>query len=151
MQRHTRPVTPGRLGVIGEAHLRQRLLGMGVKPESFRYTRKTGGGKSKNSPTRADVETKVSTMPWVLECCFGWRGEEAEDERQIYTGANWSAAIKNPFRAFGATGEGLETHLADLRATRYEPVVFALHLAQPRVQYADRGKSSLIVEEGGEA
>jgi hypothetical protein len=91
----------------------------------------------------------VSDVPWVLESAFGWLGEEAQDERQIYTGANWSAAIKNPFRAFGATGEGLETHLADLRATRNEPVVFVLHLAQPRVQYADRGKSSLVI--GGEA
>ena len=80
---------------------------------------------------------------------FGWRGDEAEDERQIYTGVNWSAAIKNPFRAFGATGEGLETVLANFRATRSEPVVFVLHLAQPRVQYADRGKSSLVI--GGEA
>src|SRR5262249_28296888 len=37
MQRHTRPVNPVRLGVIGEAHFRERLLGMGIKPESFRY------------------------------------------------------------------------------------------------------------------
>jgi hypothetical protein len=151
MQRYTKPVNPVRLGVIGEDHLRQRLLGMGVKPESFRYSKKTGGGKSKNPAPEADAETKVSDVPWVLESAFGWLGEEAKDERQIYTGANWSAAIKNPFRAFGATGEGLETHLANLRATRSEPVVFVLHLAQPRVQYADRGKSSLVIEKGGEA
>jgi hypothetical protein len=85
----------------------------------------------------------------LLEAAFGWRGDEAEDERQDYFGVNWSAAIENPFRAFGATREGLETVLADLRVTCEEPVVFVLHLAQPRVQYADRGKSSLVV--GGEA
>jgi hypothetical protein len=151
MQRHTRPVNPVRLGVIGEAHFRERLLGMGVKPESFRYGKKTGGGKSTNPAPGPDGETKVSDVPWVLESAFGWRGEKAEDARQIYTGANWSAAIKNPFRAFGATGEGLETHLSNLRATRCEPVIFVLHLAQPRVQYADRGKSSLVIEEEGEA
>jgi hypothetical protein len=151
MQRHTRPVNPVRLGVIGEDHLRERFLGMGVKRESFRYSKKVGGGKSKNPAPGAGAETLVSDVPWVLESAFGWLGEEAEDERQIYTGANWSAAIKNPFRAFGATGEGLETALANLRATRGEPVVFVLHLAQPRVQYADRGKSSLVIEEGGEA
>ena len=42
MQRHTRPVNPKRLGIIGEDHLRTRLLAMGVKPESFRYTKKLG-------------------------------------------------------------------------------------------------------------
>jgi hypothetical protein len=85
----------------------------------------------------------------VLESAFGWRGEKAKDERQIYTGANWSAAIKNPFRTFGATGEGLETTLADLRVTRNEPVVFVFHLAHPRVEYTDRGKSALVI--GGDA
>ena len=63
----------------------------------------------------------------------------------ICTGANWSAAIKNPFRAFGSTGEGLETTLAKLRATRDEPIVFVLHLACPRVEYTDRGKSALVI------
>jgi hypothetical protein len=38
--RHTRPVASDRLGVIGEDHLRTRLLAMGVEPESFRYSRK---------------------------------------------------------------------------------------------------------------
>jgi hypothetical protein len=85
----------------------------------------------------------------VLESAFGWLGDDAKDERRIYTGANWSAAVGNPFRAFGDTGEGLETVLAQLRATRNEPVVFVLHLAQPRIRYTDRGKSALVI--GGAA
>jgi hypothetical protein len=36
MKNHTKPVRPERLGLIGENHLRERLLGMGVVPESFR-------------------------------------------------------------------------------------------------------------------
>jgi hypothetical protein len=36
MRRHTRSVAPPVLGMIGEEHLRQRLLAMGVRPESFR-------------------------------------------------------------------------------------------------------------------
>lgn len=133
MQKHTRPVTPKRLGVIGEDHLRERLTGMGVQPESFRYSKKFAKGG----------------LPWVLESAFGWLGEEADDQRRIYAGANWSSAIKNPFRSFGDTGEGLETTLADLRATRHEPIVFVLHLAHPRVEYTDRGKSALVIN-GGE-
>jgi DNA topoisomerase VI subunit B len=130
MQKHTRPVKPNRLGVIGEDHLRKRLLAMGVMPESFRYSRRV---------------SKDIAVPWVLEAAFGWLGEGSADDRRIYCGANWSAAIGNPFRSFGNTGEGLETTLAELRATRYEPVVFVLHLAHPRVAYRDRGKSALIV------
>jgi hypothetical protein len=87
-------------------------------------------------------------VPWVLESAFGWLGERAEDWRRIYAGANWSAALANPFRSFGQTGEGLETALAKMRATANEPVVFVLHLAHPRVEYTDRGKSAIVVAGG---
>jgi hypothetical protein len=143
MQKHTRPVKAPRLGVLGEDHLKARLLAMGVLPESFRYARKTSAAKSKKPQSDA-VET-ASSLPWVLESAFGYLGPTAADERRIFTGANWSAAIKNPFRTFGSTGEGLETVLADLRATRNEPIIFVLHLAHPRVQYVDRGKSALVI------
>jgi len=82
----------------------------------------------------------------VLESAFGWLGEAAKDQRKIYTGANWSSTIKNPFRSFGSTGQGLETTLAKFRVTCNEPVVFVLHLAHPRVEYTDRGKSALIID-----
>jgi hypothetical protein len=140
MRRHTRPVKPAALGIIGEDHLRKRLLAMGVKPESFRY-------KLKLDPPKGKIGNGDSILPSVLETAFGWLGAEAEDRRRIYTGANWSAAIKNPFRSFGATGEGLENQLADLRATRHQPVVFVIHAAQPRIEYLDRGKSGLVVAE----
>jgi len=138
MQAHSRPVKSERLGVVGEDHFRRRLLDMGVLEESFRYTRKLG----KVNPRPAEGE---EAMPWVLECAFGWLGSESEDRRRIYTGANWSSAINNPFRSFGATGEGLESVLADQYARRNEPVVFALLLSHPRVEYTDRGKSALVV------
>jgi hypothetical protein len=146
MQQHTRPVKAPRLGVIGEDHLKARLLDMGVQPESFRYSRKTSEGKSKKS--RSEGDEKASFIPWVLESAFGYLGPKAEDQRRIFSGANWSAAIKNPFRAFGSTGEGLETALANMRATRNEPIIFVLHLAHPRIEYVDRGKSALIIGEG---
>jgi hypothetical protein len=129
MQKNTRPVNPKRLGIIGEEHLRTRFLAMGVVPESFRYSRKL----SKDG------------VPWVLESAFGWRGEKSADHRQIVAGANWSAAIDNPFRTFGATGEGLEAALSDMKAGAHEPVVFVLHLAHPRVEYTDRGKSAIVI------
>jgi hypothetical protein len=142
MQAHSRPVTSQRLGIIGEDHFRQRLLALGVTPDSFRYDRKLA--KSKNSQSRRNK--KASNLPWVLEAAFGWLGPESADQRRIYTGTNWSAAIRNPFRSFGASGEGLETTLADQRATRNEPIVFALHLAHPRIEFTDRAKSALVIE-----
>ncbi|MBW3599073.1 MAG: hypothetical protein KY475_17610 [Planctomycetes bacterium] len=145
MQRCTRPVKPQRLGFIGEDHLKARLLAMGVQPDSFTYKRRLPP-KSKNRASSPDE--KACFVPWVLESAFGWLGPAANDRRRIYSGANWSAAIKNPFRSFGTTGEGLEATLTEMRAGRNEPIVFVLHLAHPRVEYTDRGKSALIVEGG---
>jgi hypothetical protein len=71
--------------------------------------------------------------------------------RKIVTGANWSAAIKNPFRSFGRTGEGLESTLAKVRANATQPVICALHLASAHLQFADRGKSSIITSGDVEA
>src|SRR5262249_5109109 len=61
MQQHSRPVNSQRLGIIGENHLRERLLAMGVQPKSFRYSRKLA--KSKNS--RNATDGKASFVPWV--------------------------------------------------------------------------------------
>jgi DNA topoisomerase VI subunit B len=130
MKKHTRPVKPLRLGVVGKEHLRTRLYALGVRRESFSYKRIA----SKNG------------LPYVIETAFGWLGDEAQDRRRIFVGANWSVAIGNPFRSFGSTGEGLESVLADKRAGRSEPVVFVLHLAHPRVEYTDRGKTALVVQ-----
>ena len=104
---------------------------MGVVPESFTYT--------------CQKEKAKGELPWVVEAAFGWRGEDAPQKRMIYAGVNWSAGIGNPFRSFGATGEGLETLLAEQRATAAEPVVFALHLTSPRIDFRDAGKSAVVV------
>src|SRR5262249_2179124 len=96
MKEMTRPGKAQRLGIIGADHFKARLLAMGIEEESFTYHR----------------ELAKEGMPWVLETAFGYLGESGEC-RRIYTGVNWSAAIRNPFRSFGSTGEGLETLLAD--------------------------------------
>src|SRR5262249_37838453 len=49
MQANSRLVNSRRLGIIGEDHLRQRLLEMGVTPESFRYARRLSEQKVKNT------------------------------------------------------------------------------------------------------
>jgi hypothetical protein len=136
MQRHSKPVGPQHLGVIGEAHFKGRFLAAGGNAGTFKYQRRQG--------------VASDSIPYVVEFAFGLHqsglspGGEAAD-RQFVTGANWSAAISNPFRSFGTTGEGLESTLAKVRADASHPVVCALHLASARLQFADRGKSSIIL------
>ena len=94
-------------------------------------------------------------IPYVVEFAFGLHqsGLDARRRsvsRKFVTGANWSAGINNPFRAFGSTGEGLESTLAKVRANASQPVICALHLASAHIQYADRGKSSIILTDDAE-
>jgi hypothetical protein len=154
MKTHTRPIKPRDLGVIGQEHLRTRCLLAGVNEKTFRY--------------KSVIGETADGLPTVIETAFGWCPGTAESdvefddepdldsdrriiadldpERRIIAGVNWSPSLGgNPFRDFGRTGEGLEKLLADQRATADEPIVFVVHLASPRVQFSDRGKTSLIL------
>ncbi len=133
MKQHTKPVNCRRLGLIGKTHLETRFAELGCVEESFQYTK---------------VARVDDGVPFVLETAFGWRGDDANDQREIIAGANWSPGISNPFRSFGSTGEGLESVLTDFRAGADEPIIQLIHLAQPRVEYTDRGKSALIIGAG---
>lgn len=132
MKAHTKPVKPARLGIIGREHFLKRLVDLGCDPKQFEYAKKAG---------------EDNGLPYVLESVFGWLDDDADDSRRIFAGANWSAAINNPFRSFGSTGEGLEAQLSELKAGAREPIVFGLHLAHPRIQYTDRGKSAVSIDD----
>jgi len=152
LKRHSAPVPPKHLGVIGRDHLRARFLAAGGAGETFKYERRTGFSQG---------------IPYVTECAFGLRRSGLDGSggryittdgrltltggRLIVTGANWSVGISNPFRSFGRTSEGLESTLAAVRANATQPVILALHLASAHIQYADRGKSSIIVDGDVEA
>jgi hypothetical protein len=95
-----------------------------------------------------------AAIPYVVEFAFGLHQSGLTQgtavSRKFITGANWSVGITNPFRAFGRTGEGLDTTLAKVRANANSPVICALHLASAYIQYADRGKSSIILTDNAE-
>jgi hypothetical protein len=82
-------------------------------------------------------------VPWIVETAFGWCPEA--HSRRLVCGVNWSPGIVNPFRELGRFGESLDTILAQQRASRDEPVILVLHMACPRVEYTDRGKSAVVV------
>jgi DNA topoisomerase VI subunit B len=137
--KHSKPVAPKHLGIIGSEHLKQRFLAAGGNAETFKYQQRKG---------------VTDSIPYVVEFAFGLHQtgltQGAFVPRKIVTGANWSVGITNPFRAFGSTGEGLESTLAKVRANAREPVICALHLASAYIQYADRGKSSIILTDDAE-
>ena len=135
MQRHSKPVAPQHLGIIGAEHFKARFVASGGAVETFKYQRRKG---------------ITDGIPYVTEFCFGLHQAGLQGSgmrRDFVTGANWSAAITNPFRRFGNTPDGLESTLARLRATASQPVICALHLASARIQFADRGKSSIILDD----
>ena len=129
VQKHSNPVKPQALGLIGKAHLLGCLNAIGGEVETFRYQKALGATEG---------------LPWVVETAFGWCPKLSR--RRIVVGINWSVALGNPFQAFYRYGgEGLESLLAQQRAGRYEPIVFVLHYVCPRVGYSDRGKSAVIL------
>jgi hypothetical protein len=141
MRKHSKPVKPARLGIIGVDHFTQRFVAAGGNIETFKYQCRKG--------------VTDDGIPYVVEFAFGLHQSGLAQgggvvPRKFITGANWSAGISNPFRRFGSTGEGLENTLAKVRANASQPVICALHLASAFIQYADRGKSSIILSDNAE-
>jgi DNA topoisomerase VI subunit B len=124
----TRPVKPEALGIIGKDHLQRRLEAAGCEMATFKYKQ---------------VKSTTAGLPWVIEAVFAWCPHLTT--RRLITGVNWSPGIVHPFRALGPWRQSLDTVLSQQRVDREEPVVVLLHLACPRVEYTDRGKSAVVV------
>ena len=119
------------LGMIGRDHMWAKLkeYDESAVEDSFDYRKK------------AYIDDGV---PRVVESAFCYLPEQ--EHRQLITGVNWSAGIINPFRELGKYGSSLDSVLSEARAGVDEPVALILHLSCPRIRYADRGKSAVIVE-----
>ncbi len=63
----------------------------------------------------------------------------------MVVGINWSATIINPFRELGEFAVSLDTVLTEARVGRNDPVIVFMHLAHPRVEFTDRGKSAAVM------
>jgi hypothetical protein len=134
MQRQSRPVKPQDLGIIGKDHFASRFETAGADLRAFRYKHNFGN---------------TDGIPDVIETAFGWCPKGTN--RRIITGVNWSPAIGNPFRSLGSSyGESLDTILAHQRSGSDEPIIFVLHLARPRIDYTDHGKTAITLDDGGD-
>ena len=84
----------------------------------------------------------------------GWEAAEAEIEREakgrdrvrrMVTGLNFSASVgANPFREL-RDRQGLDGLLSAQYAGPDEPVIVFVHLTTPRLQFLDKGKSSVAL------
>jgi DNA topoisomerase VI subunit B len=128
MKASSAPVKPVMLGTLGKEHFKQRLTAAGCEMETFEYRRVPG------------VEDDI---PWMIETAFAWCPKAKQ--RRLITGVNWSPGIINPFRELGDYGTSLDAMLARARADTEEPVILVIHIACPRVEYTDRGKSALVL------
>lgn len=125
LQAAARVIQPQALGAIGQAHLASRLAdNYCCTAESIAYRKAQG---------------LTAGLPWVLEVAFGiYRPEYQELGRQVAVGLNWSPALRSPLPE-------LDQVLGEQRIDGGDPVVLAVHLACPRLDYTDRGKSRLAL------
>ena len=130
MKLHSKPVKPVALGVIGRDHFRQRFEAAGCELKSFVYSKSVGFDDD--------------GIPCVYETAFGWIPKDAA-RRRLVTGVNWSCGILNPFRSLGPLGVSCDTILERQKIGEDDPVIFVLHVACPRVDYMDRGKSAVAI------
>jgi hypothetical protein len=129
MKAEARPVGPRRLGTIGRGHLAARFGELGIRKGSFEYKKVATLGED--------------GLPQVTEVAFAALEDESS-ERRLVTGVNCSAAWANPFRTLGDYGRSLDTMMTERRFELNRPIALLVHVAHPRVQYADRGKSTVL-------
>ena len=118
MQAASSPPKPSMLGIIGKEHLTQWLLRYGDAAEkSIKYTR----------------EVSKEGMPHVVEVAFAVRNAEAG--RILRTGMNWAPALGYD------SIPTLNRLVQEMRMDRHDPVSLVVHLARPRFEFVDRGKT----------
>ena len=132
MRAASRPVKPQRLGVLGQGHLAAALhRDYGATPDSVRYTRRAGLACSPQ-------EGGPVELPYVLEVAFGVRPDDAEG-RQVVIGLNHSPARP------GAFGFLLDQALGEARADHHDPVVLAVSLTCPRLDFYGHDKGTIAL------
>lgn len=118
MKRLSKAPKPAALGVIGQDHLKKWMVRYAdVSEKSVRYTK------------RLDVDR----LPHVLEMALGIRNEGV---RRIVSGLNWAPTLVLPT-------EELSALLGQMRIDSHDPVTVVVHVARPRFEFVDRGKTRL--------
>jgi hypothetical protein len=114
------------LGIIGKDHLLARLELDELGEDSFTYRK---------------LSDRDPLSPRVVETAFAF--DRDLDARALHCGLNHSPALSDvgAFAMLGA--DGLGALLRQQRVEAHHPVVVLLHLAGARLEFTDRGTSSL--------
>ncbi len=116
---------PKVLGLVGEKHFREWMARYGnAVDESIVYIKK---------------ERMQDSQPFEIEVAFGIQKDD-EAKRKLITGLNWSATLKNPASL-------IESILGEMRVDSSDPVTLIIHMAMPRFDFVDRGKTRLDLSE----
>jgi DNA topoisomerase VI subunit B len=121
MKTEAKPVKPSLLGVIGEKHLRKKLVDLGCAEDSIAYAKRQGD----------------DGLPFVMEFCFGVK-ENSEERRRIITGLNFSPTLK-------PSSYEVDEAVQHMRIDPGDPVVLVVHLVKPRFEFVDRGKTRVTL------
>lgn len=124
MKDAARKIKPLALGALGEAHLSAHLVSHRfAQPGIVRYKK---------------IDGDYNGLPFVVEVACGiLRREYQGCGRDLVIGLNWSPALtRAPIRQ-------LSEILGEQRVDSGDPVVVLIHLACPRLEFTDRGKSVL--------
>jgi DNA topoisomerase VI subunit B len=119
MRANSKPIKPGKLGVIGSEHLEKALDGYGAINPKY------------SKVTTFDEEG----LPLVLEIAFGINRTHTERHLRVI-GLNWSPVFKIPSRH-------LTEALNDCYVQLSDATTLIVHLAQPRFAFSDHGKGAL--------
>jgi len=119
MKRLSKAPKPAALGIIGREHFTTWMIQhAGVNRESVKYVLKPGD----------------DGMPFVVEMAFGIRGDT--DARRVISGLNWSPALRVPIQELGAL-------MGEMRFDHQDPITIVIHVARPRFEFADHGKTAV--------
>jgi len=122
MKAESKPPKPAKLGIIGKEHLMQWMI-------------KNGGAAEKSIKYKRTIATDEDGMPYVIEVAFGVHKKDEKSSRRILrTGMNWTPALGDPIPT-------LTRVIQEMRIDSHDPVTLLVHLARPRFEFVDRGKT----------
>jgi DNA topoisomerase VI subunit B len=124
MKAASKPAKPSQLGIIGKEHLTQWMI-------------ESGGAAEKSIKYQRTMGTDESGMPYVIEVAFGVQEESDGKERGgriLRTGMNWTPALGDPIPTLSGV-------IQEMRIDHHDPVTVVVHLARPRFEFVDRGKT----------
>lgn len=125
MRQESRVIKPAVLGVLGEDFFQSHMISRGADQEKIRYKKKEG--------------LVQESLPYVLEAALG-PCEDYDRDRELAIGLNWSPVLKFPL-------DRLSSLLGEHQVEYEDPLLVVIHLACPRLEYTDRGKSTLALPE----